>query len=334
MTYSRGQAREKRMANNMSENTELSYSEAAILIDGWLPMSVGKWFESKELWVEFNVFSAAGKHSISQVLTNYKAKGILEGAKGRYRYIDSTVEVLDWVKADVTNILDIKWPYGLQDNSSFGFDGNITLYPGSIVVISGVSNMGKTTFLLNLIVRNMDDWKVRYLTNEMQADEFADRIQHFTSFYDLTNDNDEPKFETAVRYDNYQDVVVPDGMTIIDYLDPGENPYMVGQQIDAIKQRIGNGVAIIALQKKMTTVTTKNGPKEIISDYGTGGQYSEHRARLVLHIEKDHLYVKKAKKCRKYQLGGKRFKYEIVEGGSQFLGIHEWIKTEEGQEGA
>lgn len=312
----------------------ITYKEAAILIDQYLPMSMGKWFESKDLWAEFNVWSAEGKHNISRVLAEYvrPEKGILEGGRGRYRFINREVEKLEWTKADPKDILDVKWPYGIQDNTHFDFDDNLILFPGSIVVISGVSNMGKSTFMLNMIARNMDKWNLRYMTNEMGAEEFADRILHFENFgYELTDDWGEPKFETIIRYENYQDVIIPDGFNIIDYLDPGENPYMVGQQIDAIRQRLGRGVAFIALQKKSTTVHTKDGPKTIVSDYGTGGQYSEHRARIVLHIEQDYLYVKKAKKCLKYQLGGKRFRYEITESGTQFRGIKEIIKGEEAQ---
>lgn len=313
------------------EDKKLTYSEAAILVDKYLPLSQGKWFESKDLWLEFNVHSAEGKHYISQVLYNFKKAETLEGYRGRYRYINTELDKLDWKAADPKDILDIRWPYGLQDDTSFLFDDNITVYPGSIVVVSGVSNQGKTTFMINLVARNMDNWKVRYLTNEMGAEEFADRLSYLEGFYDWTDDYDEPKFETGIRYDNYQDVMIPDGFNIIDYLDPGKDPYLVGQQIDAIKQRLGRGVAFIALQKKLTTVTTKTGPKDVISDYGTGGQYSEHRARIVFHIEKDYLYVKKAKKCRKTNLNGRRFAFEIIENGSQFFNIHELVKGEEGE---
>lgn len=312
----------------MAEDS-LTYAKAAALIDAWLPISMSRWFEAKDLWQEFNTYSAKGKHSISQVLYNYSLpdKKILENRRGQYRYIDTRLEKLDWTKADTSNILDIRWPYGLQDNTTFDLDDNITLYPGSIVVISGVSNMGKTTFMLNLIARNMDHWNLIYLTNEMGTEEFADRVTGLENFYSFIDEAGNPKFEVAARYDNYQDVIIPDGFNIIDYLDPGEKSYMVGEQIDAIKQRLTTGVVFIALQKKLQTVRLKSGEvKDIISDYGTGGQYSEHRARVVLHIEKDHLYVKKAKKCRRQNLGGRRFVYQIIENGSQFFGIHEMIK--------
>jgi len=310
------------------EEKILSYAEAAILIDRYLPLSQGKWFEAKDLWTELNVYSADGKHNISQVLSNYRKAGTIEGNRGRYRFADRAFETLDWRSADPNDILDIRWPYGLQDDTSFLFDDNLTLYPGSVVVISGVSNQGKTTFMINLIGRNMDSWKIRYATNEMGKEEFADRLIYLDKYYEWCDDYDQPKFEVGVRYDNYQDIIIPNGFNIIDYLDPGENPYMVGQQIDLIKQRLGRGVAFIALQKKLTTVTTREGTKDVISDYGTGGQYSEHRARIVLHIERDHLYVKKAKKCRMVNLNGKRFSFDIIDNGSQFFNIHEIVKGE------
>ena len=139
-------------------------------------------------------------------------------------------------------------------------------------------------------------------------------------WFALTDEFGSPKFEAAVRYDNYEDVILPKGLTVIDYLDPGENAYMVGQQVDAIRRRLNGGVVFIVMQKKMG------------SEYAIGGQYSEHRARIVLHIDRDKngqdfLLVKKAKKCRKENLNGKKFSFEIRNNGSQFYNIRPYVEA-------
>jgi hypothetical protein len=307
----------------------ITYAEATAMIDEWLPVSGGKTFEARDLYAEFGIVTRKSKQVVSRALQEYVKHHKLDGRDGKYRFVDNTVEELDWVQADPNDILDIKWPYGLEDGTAFGFDDNLTLYPGSIVVVSGVSNMGKSTFMLNMLVMNMDAWKVQYLTNEMGAEEFADRIKNLEQYFDLVDENGKPKFRAAARFDNYQDVIMPDGLNIIDYLDPGENAFLVGKQIDAIRQRLNRGCAFIALQKKITTIATKDGPKQVHSDYGTGGQYSEHRARVVIHIEPEYLLVKKAKKCRKYPLSGQKFTYQIRGNGAYF---HHIVPMYEGEE--
>ncbi len=304
----------------MEEDTKITYAEARKRIALWLPYTEGKSFEVRDVTSEFNVGSAEGKHNVRQALSNLKREGVLSGDRGRYRYINRELEPLNWVEADTNEILDIKWPYGWGDGTSFGFDDNLTLFPNSIVVISGPTNIGKSGLALNVVVLNCDSWECRYLTNEMGAEELKDRLSNFEEHYALTDEFGSSKFEAAVRYDNYEDVILPKGLTVIDYLDPGENAYMVGQQVDAIRRRLNGGVVFIVMQKKMG------------SEYAIGGQYSEHRARVVLHIDRDKngqdfLLVKKAKKCRKENLNGKKFSFEIRNNGSQFYNIRPYVEA-------
>ena len=305
----------------MEEDTKITYAEARKRIALWLPYTEGKSFEVRDVTSEFNVGSAEGKHNVRQALSNLKREGVLSGDRGRYRYINRELEPLNWVEADTNEILDIKWPYGWGDATSFGFDDNLTLFPNSIVVVSGPTNIGKSGLALNVVALNCDSWECRYLTNEMGAEELKDRLSNFEEHYALTDEFGSSKFEAAVRYDNYEDVILPKGLTVIDYLDPGENAYMVGQQVDAIRRRLNGGVVFIVMQKKMG------------SEYAIGGQYSEHRARIVLHIDRDKngqdfLLVKKAKKCRKENLNGKKFSFEIRNNGSQFYNIRPYVGAE------
>ncbi|GAG83390.1 unnamed protein product [marine sediment metagenome] len=161
------------------------------------------------------------------------------------------------------------------------------------------------------------------MTNEMSDEEFVGRMQYF-DWVDIYDDKGELKFEPIERYENWQDVIQPDSINIIDYLDPGENSYYIGVLIDQIRQSLNKGIAIIAIQKKMITGTKKDGTKyQIKSDYGTGGQYSEHRARLVVHIEPNELYIKKCKGWHTKNPNGKKYKFQIVQHGAKFHDIRE-----------
>ncbi len=298
-----------------------TYPEAIELIKEWLPLTEGVSFDNDHVYRQFNVYTADEKHHFAQALSNFKRKGLLEGDKGRFRFVNREIEPLDWVEADTGNILDIRWPYGWGDRTSFGFNDNLTLYPNSIVVAAGESNEGKSALMFNILALNLDKWEekgIRYFTNEMGKEELKDRLAPFAGYYELTDDFGSPRFEAAERYDNYQDVIIPGGLNIIDYLDPGENSYMIGQQINAIKKTLRGGVAFIAIQKRRG------------AEYGTGGQYSEHRARIVFHIGKNLLTVVKAKKCRKENLNGQKFSFRIKNNGSQFYDIKPYVEEENG----
>ena len=163
------------------------------------------------------------------------------------------------------------------------------------------------------------------MTNELGDEEFVDRLSHFdwVNLYDV---NGNLKFEAIVRYEDWQDVIQPDSINIIDYLEPGENPYFIGVLIDKIRQKLDKGIALISIQKKLHKWYDKQGNAHFqLADYGAGGQYSEHRARLVIHLEPtdDYEFTLYIKKSKTYRLTGRRFAFEIVDYGSKFHNIRE-----------
>ena len=126
----------------------MTQKEATEQVLEWLPFTEGREFDIEHAQRQFNCVGVRDKHTLAQVLSILKKNGKLEGGRGRYRFVNTELESLDWTEADTENILDIRWPFGWGDKTSFGFDDNLTLYPGSIVVVSGVSNQGKTAFML------------------------------------------------------------------------------------------------------------------------------------------------------------------------------------------
>jgi len=51
------------------------------------------------------------------------------------------------------------------------------------------------------------------------------------------------------RSENFDDVIDPNGINIIDYLEVLDDFWKVGQQIKAIHDKLKNGIAVIAIQK-------------------------------------------------------------------------------------
>lgn len=298
---------------------ELSIGE----IREWASQTRG-WWDIKQLDADIGIGSDKGKATRREYLHRLVKEKFLEKhpyKEGSYRYINKEVSRID-MKADPKNILNLNWPKDIENGTGFGLE-HVKIYPKSIVIVAGVSNKGKTTFCLNFMVENMDNYPVLYMTNEMSDEEFVGRMRYF-DWVDIYNAEGELKFEPIERYENWQDVIQPDSINIIDYLDPGENPYYIGVLIDQIKQRLNKGIAVIAIQKKIFTGTKKDGTKyQVKSDYGTGGQYSEHRARLVLHIEPNELFIKKCKSWHTKNPNEKRYKFKIAQGGAKFQGIYE-----------
>ena len=93
-------------------------------------------------------------------------------------------------------------------------------------------------------------------------------------------------FNTYERYDTFSDVVHPEHLSVIDYLDLNSEVYLVGTEIDAIFRKLTTGIAIIGLQKPPATVIYgKNGEKKSYSrDLAYGGAFTAKRAVLYISL--------------------------------------------------
>lgn len=293
------------------------------LVDEYVDGSEG-WFLTHNIWSQYNVTTREGKKTVYDRMSERVVKGDVEkrGQKYRKRQKGRSLDA----KANPEDIIKIKWPRSIEDDTDFMLDG-VTLYKKAIIILAGVSNQGKTTFCLNTVLENLDNpfLKVKYITNELADEELAGRLKSM-DWINAWNGNGEYRFEAVELYENWQDEIEQDYLNIIDYLDPGENFYAVGQFIDIIRQRLRNGAAIIAIQKGTGKYRGRDGKDHYsLNQYGVGGQFSEHRARLVIHIDPTDergrlmLTIKKAKGS----LTGKRFNFTIVNHGAQFHDICE-----------
>ena len=299
------------------------------LVDEYVGSSEG-WFLTQNIWGQYNVKTTEAKRVVWERLGERVKTGDIEkrGQKYRKRQRGRKLDA----RANPEDIVVINWPKSIEDDTNFMLDG-ATLYKKAIIIIAGVSNQGKTTFCLNTVLENLDNPTlkgVKYITNELADEELADRLRNM-HWINAWNGDGEYRFEAVELYENWQDEIEQDYLNIIDYLDPGDNFYAVGQFIDIIRQRLRDGIAIIAIQKGAGKYRGRDGKDHYaINQYGVGGQFSEHRARLVIHIdptdEKGRLMltIKKAKGS----LTGKKFAFSIVNYGSQFHNISEITEGE------
>jgi hypothetical protein len=283
------------------------------IVNGWMADHRGEKFDLDTICRQLDVKTRHDRQHVAKKLAYEVNKGELEKSDRIYRAIDREYTSIDWLNASEAPPLAIRWPYGIRDNTSFGFDGHVVISPGDIVVIAGVSNMGKSAMCLNLLWNNMDTYPCTLMGNEYEAGKFKRRVAHM-NWANPVDGQGEPKFELIERYDNWADIIRPDNINIIDWINLGDAFYQIGAIIQGIKAKLRNGIAVIVLQKTET------------KSLGLGGGFSEHLASLYLLIDQGRLTVRKAKEWYEVNPNGKMYGFQIEDAGSKFANIREVIK--------
>ena len=103
------------------------------------------------------------------------------------------------------------------------------IYPKNIAIVAGSKDAGKTTFMLNLIRENQENFDIHYFCSEIAAEEFRKRLDLFG--HDINSWN----FSFKERAADFEDVVVPDAFNIIEFLEIHSEFYNVGELIKKIR---------------------------------------------------------------------------------------------------
>ena len=296
----------------MIDKIEATYKKISALVQDFLYDSKLENFDLDYICRNLGIQEAINRKYVATVLSKLVTKGDIEKTRGKYRFIDKEVELVLWENADTTPIEGLVYPYGVEDGSSFGLEDCVIIYPGDLIVIAGVSNTGKTTCCLNLLVNNMDKFKCRFITNELgDPHKFKARISHF-DWVKLFDENGKAKFEVIKRYTNWQDIVLPEAINIIDWINlAGDRSYDIGLVLQAIQSKLKTGIGIISIQKG------EGNP------LGRGKDFSRDLASLYLTIDYEKLTVVKAKTWKTKNPNGKIFGFSIVDRGSKFHNIRE-----------
>ncbi len=305
---------------------EGAYKKVSALVNDWLDIHVGESFDLDIICRQLELNERNNRKYVAIELAREvsRARPRIEKNNKIYRYID-TVHILDVRKDTPIKLVDLKFP---KDSSgkTFGLE-YARIFPQSTMTLAGEKDNAKTAFCLNFVKENLDKQCV-YHTNEMCREELLDRLNKFPDSDIFFKEDGTLKFVAVEQFTNWHDVVrqYPDAIHVIDYLDPGEVAYSIGTFIDQIRQKLKGGVALIAIQKKQSTSTKKDGTTyRNFIDYGVGGQYSEHRARIVIHLHnKNELYIKSVKSWHTKNPNGKIFKFGLIDG-AQFTNIKEIV---------
>jgi hypothetical protein len=273
-------------------------------IEDWVNTTSG-WFSADELDRDLDIKTPSEKNLRRVTLFRLKEdKSVEQHPKQNksYRRIDKTVRLIDFKSAANRSPLRLQFPFGIEKL--------VNIYPKNIIVLAGASNAGKTAWLLNFIRMNMADYGVYYFSSEMGDAELALRLGKFEG---LTLDD--WNFKAEERVSNFADIVRPDCINIIDFLEIDHDFNEIAGQIRQIYDRLNSGIAIIAIQKNPGV------------DLGRGGTFSLEKARLYLSMDPGITSITKAKNWVNPELNPNqmKIKYKIV-AGCKFIIEHDWYK--------
>jgi len=164
---------------------------------------------------------------------------------GYYRLADKADEELMWWEGD--DIDDKKVNLWLP----FGLSKAVYISRPAIVTVSGDTNAGKSAVVLNIL--HMSTLKESNFKNNavLLMSEGMDLLKGKMSKLYNNGIPNPPPFKTFRKVSNFEDDVLPNGLTVIDYLRPpnSESLMSIGTKLEAIYSKLDTGIAVVAMQK-------------------------------------------------------------------------------------
>jgi len=274
------------------------------IVENWVRGTFG-WWHYRELDRDLDIGSTEGKAYRRVILRRLCQLGIVERhpkEEGKFRLLDNTAPVIDWQKADASKVLHLRWPFELEKW--------VNIYPKNVIVLAGTFNSGKTAMCLNFIEMNQHRIEIanllpiQYFSSEMGPEEMKLRISKFQS--------SDWAFDAWERSTNFADVIRPDKINVIDYLEVTNDFFLVAQEIASIYDKLKGGIALITVQKKQGATL------------GRGAEFSAEKPRLYLSLDTGKLTIVKGKNWAQPGVNpnGLKFSFQLVDG-YKFVNIQE-----------
>lgn len=254
-------------------NADKSDRNLAQLIRDWIEDVGSGWWPVRELDSDLGISGTAEKDYRGKVLRRLRDEGLVEQHQGlakQFRRIDKAVTRLDFKNATPAGALNLEWPLGIHHL--------VNLYPGNLAVVAGAPNAGKTALLLDFCRLNMGKFPVYYWCSEMESAELRDRLELFPGMA-----AEDWRIEAFQRATDFEQVIVPDCINVVDYLEMTTDLYEVNTHLTQIQHGIGSGIAAVAIQKKTNAM------------YGRGQEFGLEKPKLYLSMDAGRLTIVKGK---------------------------------------
>lgn len=291
-------------------------------------------FTTNDIDRELCLIGRLDKNARSSALNRYKKQGLIvdvPGRRGVWRVVDGSCKgmVLGSAKAKP---LAIALPLGLHELCD--------VRPGNIIVVAGSPNAGKSAYVSNLVhsvfntntkgdhVSNYADsvaaemakqicpgqkLECHFFSSEAGEDEMSSRLELHPGGLDSFKD-----VSFWERDRDFADVVRPNALNVIDFMEVYDDFYQIGSWINDIHRVLDKGLAIIVIQKKRGR------------DVGKGGDVTMEKPRLYVSLENNAPYggickVVKAKFPKHHSLNpnGLEIDYHLIDGHS-FRATSDW----------
>ncbi|MFC1982003.1 bifunctional DNA primase/polymerase [Chloroflexota bacterium] len=298
-------ARDKSVTENVTTNRQnqddVTHSLAK-RIEEFFRDSSG-WVSVDQIDREFEIKTATEKTNRRKIIQRLKVSATIECHQRDnklYRFINTRVRLIDFKAATPKTPLAVKYPFNIERY--------FNTYPGNIIALAGAADSGKTAMLLNFIQLNQFDFHIYYQSSEMGKEELASRLTKFEGIK-----LEEWNFTAEERSKDFADVIRPDAINIIDYMELSSDFYAVAEYLRQIHDKLGSGICLVALQKKRN------------AELGRGGDFGLEKPRLYLSMDAGKCTIQKAKNWVNHEVNpnGLVINFKIV-GGCRFLITNDW----------
>ena len=240
------------------------YDEIKSRIYVWVKAGGDADFSDRDVDRDLDLIEPEEKEVRFDVLNRLVNDGKIEKVgrrRGWFRYVNKDLKYIDFKNAS-TERFYLSMPLGLSYHCR--------LFPKSLIAISGEKNTGKSCFCLNLVKLNQNTGReVFYFSSEMLETEMRFRLESFSSMR-LSDWN----FHPVHRTENFEDVIQPDGINIIDFLEVYDEFWKIGSRMAAIFNKLKTGIAVVCVQKA---------PNQ---EHGRGGTFLIEKPRLTLSLSR------------------------------------------------
>ena len=261
-------------------------------VKDWVLSTKGTFF-STEIHKDLQLSTTIHKKNCSEILRRLIKDDKIERVgdrNGQFRRIESELEEMNWKDARVGEYYDLKMPLGIHNLCH--------IYKSNIIIIAGSPNSGKSSFCLNIVKMNSDK-DVRYFNSEMGEEELKSRLLLFDDM--KSEDWNHVKFYE--RSSNFSDVIYPDSLNVIDYLELTKDFFLVGGIIRTIHEKLRDGICVMCIQKNRDV------------ELGRGGGLTEEKARLYISMDFQKLKIIKCKNPKQGQsISGKEIDFKLIKG--------------------
>ena len=276
-------------------------------VEEWISMSRGSfWYD--DIVKSLQLFQKNERTNLRKIIERLLASNTIErvgNKNGQFRLIDDTREIINWYDADASGNFPIEYPLGIHNYA--------LTYPKNVVIIGGAKDAGKTAMLLNIAAMNRKKKQIYFFSSEMGEFELKKRLISISEKLQVSLEDLRDDVVWVDRYGDFSDVIVPDAINIIDFLEITKDFFEVGDMVKNIFRRLTTGVAVIGIQKPSTR------------DMPIGGEKGLEKARIAIALDGGKAKILVGKNWAQDNLNPKGLSCEFkLLKGSEFIQMTPW----------